>query len=130
MKTSMRIVLDSTFVIDHLRGDAAAVRRLHRMFEDGDEPYCTEVVVCEVRAGLRPDDVLHLEGLLEPVEFVQPGIEVAMTAGAWRAASRAAGRTLSLGDALIAASAHAVGATVLTRNVRDFALTPVTVESY
>jgi predicted nucleic acid-binding protein len=38
--------------------------------------------------------------------------------------------TLSAPDALIAASAEALDATVLTRNLRDFALTPVPVETY
>jgi predicted nucleic acid-binding protein len=37
---------------------------------------------------------------------------------------------LSLADALIAAVADALGASVVTRNVRDFALTPVRVERY
>jgi predicted nucleic acid-binding protein len=37
---------------------------------------------------------------------------------------------LSLEDALIAAAAEAAEATVLTRNVRDFALTPARVETY
>jgi len=37
---------------------------------------------------------------------------------------------LSTPDALIAATADALGAAVLTRNVKDFALTPVRVESY
>lgn len=125
-----RIVLDSTFVIDHLRGEPAAVRLLRRMFEDGDEPIVTEIVVCEVRAGLRAEDEHHLDALLEPIEFVQPGLRTAMTAGRWRADLRREGRTLALGDSLIAASAHDLGAAVLTRNARDFALTPVAVETY
>jgi predicted nucleic acid-binding protein len=33
-------------------------------------------------------------------------------------------------DALVAATADALGATVLTRNVRDFALIPVLIETY
>jgi predicted nucleic acid-binding protein len=37
---------------------------------------------------------------------------------------------LSLADALIAAAANNADAIVLTRNVRDFSLTPVRVESY
>jgi predicted nucleic acid-binding protein len=37
---------------------------------------------------------------------------------------------LSATDALVAATANAIDAIVLTRNVRDFALTPVTVERY
>ena len=126
----MRLVLDSSFVIDHLRGEPAAVRRLRDAFEDGDDPIVTEIVVCEVRAGLRADDEKHFEAFLEPIEFVQPGVETAMTAGRWRDELRRGGRTLSLGDALIGASAEALGATVLTRNARDFALMPVAVEVY
>jgi predicted nucleic acid-binding protein len=126
----MRLVLDSSFVIDHLRGEAAAVDRFRRMFEDGDEPIVTEIVVCEVRAGLLPDDEPHLTALLEPLEFVQPGRETAMLAGRMRGDLRRRGRTLALGDALIAASAHHLGATVITRNVRDFTQTSISVETY
>ena len=126
----MRLVLDSSFVIDHLRGEAAAVDRLRRMFEDGDEPIVTEIVVCEVRTGLLPADEPHLTALLEPLEFVQPGWETALLAGRMRADLRRRGRTLALGDALIAASAHHLGATVITRNVRDFTQTSIQVETY
>lgn len=126
----MRLLLDSTFVIDHLRGVPAAVEGMAAIVENGDEPYVTEVVVCEVRAGLRAEDERYLVALLEPIEFVQPGPEQALTAGRWRAELRAHGRTLSLADSLIATAAESLGATVLTRNVRDFALTPVTVETY
>ena len=42
----------------------------------------------------------------------------------------AAGRHLSLADALIAAAADVADAAVLTRNIRDFAMTPVRIETY
>jgi len=124
------LVLDSTFLIDHLRGDPEAIQRLARLFDDGDIPVVTDVVVCEVRTGLRDEDEHHLDALIEPMEFVQPGPEQAMTAGRWRAGLARIGRTLSLGDALIASSAESRSARVLTRNVRDFAMTPVGVETY
>ena len=126
----MRVLLDSTFVIDHLRGVPAAVAGMAAIFENGDEPYVTEVVVCEVRAGLRAEDERYLVALLEPIEFVQPGPGHALAAGRWRAELRTRGRTLSLADALIATAADSLGAVVLTRNIRDFALTPVRVETY
>ncbi len=126
----MRLLLDSTFVIDHLRGVPAAVNGLAEILANGDEPFVTEVVVCEVRAGLRAEDERFLVALLEPVEFIQPGPAHALTAGRWRAELRARGRTLSLADALIATAAESLGAAVLTRNVRDFAVTPVLVRTY
>jgi predicted nucleic acid-binding protein len=126
----MYLILDSTFVIDHLRGDRGARDRWHRMFEEGDQPVVTEIVVCEIRTGLRAADEDILDRLLGPTEFVQPGRQTAMLAGTWRAESSAAGRTLGLPDALIAAAAFNLGGGVVTRNVRDFALTPVRVETY
>jgi predicted nucleic acid-binding protein len=124
------VFLDSTFVIDYLRGDPTANSRLARAFEEGEQPMVNEIVACEVRAGLHPADAPAFQALMEPTEFVQPGPESAVRAGEWRSDARARGHTLSLGDALIAAAAEAADATVLTRNVRDFALTPVRVESY
>lgn len=126
----MRLVVDSTFLIDHLRGLPAATDRLAQIFEMGDDPIVTEVIVCEVRAGLRPENERDLAALLEPMEFVQPDPATATRAGRWRAEARARGWTLSLADALIAAAAASMDASVLTRNVRDFALTPVPVETY
>lgn len=126
----MRLLLDSTFVIDLIRGDREAHDRMAKIFADGDEPYVNEIVVCEVRTGLLPKDVPGFERLLQPIAFIQPAAAGALAAGAWRAEARTMGRVLSLGDSLIAAAAHGLGALVLTRNVRDFVLTPVRVESY
>jgi Predicted nucleic acid-binding protein, contains PIN domain len=100
------------------------------MFEEGDQPVLTEVVVCEVRAGLRDQDEPTFERFLLPTEFVQPGRESALLAGRWRAEVRTTGRTLGLPDSLIAAAAFHLGGGVVTRNMRDFALTPVRVETY
>lgn len=126
----MRLLVDSAFVIDYLRADPGAVMRWDEVFGRGDEPLINEIVVCEVRAGLRGSDVPPFEAFLEPIEFVQPGPEHALLAGRWRAEAREIGRSLSLADALIAAAADAADAAVLTRNVRDFAMTPVRVETY
>lgn len=125
-----RYLLDTTFLIDYLRGDPLAVARFARFFEEGDDILLNEVVVCEARTGLRPQDMPLFEALLAPTEFVQPGPESALTAGAWRVEARQRGRALSLADALIAAAAESSQATVLTRNVRDVSLTPARVETY
>jgi predicted nucleic acid-binding protein len=126
----MRLLLDSTFLIDVLDGLPEAVERQRAIFESGDQPLVNEVVICEVRGGMRAEEEPSLVGILEPVEFVQPGPETAMKAGAWREDVRRRGFHLSLADALIAATAFDTDAAVLTRNVRHFTLTPVRVETY
>lgn len=126
----MRYLLDSTFLIDHLRGDRAARARFRRIFEDGDEPVVNEVVVCEVASGALTLPDPDLAALLEPVEFIQPGPDAPLLAGQWRIDARRRGRHLSLADALIAVAARDAEAAVLTRNVRDFMHLPVRVEPY
>ena len=126
----MRYLIDTTFVIDHLRGDQAATDRLDRMLASGDEVFINDVVACEAWSGALTDDDARLRTLLETFEFVQPGPGSAQLAGRWRAGARRRGWALSLSDALIAAAAVAVDGAVLTRNTRDFALTPVPVETY
>jgi tRNA(fMet)-specific endonuclease VapC len=125
-----RYLLDTTFLIDYLRDDPVSVARFDRFFADGDELLVNEIVVCEARAGLAERGVPAFEAMLGPTEFVQPGPDSAMRAGRWRVEARQRGRVLSLADALVATAADAADAVVLTRNERDFSLTPVRVESY
>jgi len=125
-----RYLLDTTFIVDHLRGTPEAVQRLRRIVEQGDIPFVNDVVTAEAWAGAPSDHDPALSNLLEFLEFVAAGPMAAKAAGRSRARSRAAGRDIGIADALIAACADDSGAAVLTRNVRDFALTPVPVETY
>ena len=125
-----RYVLDATFLIDHLRDDHGAIDRFRILMDVGDEPIVTDVAAAEVWAGWHPHREAAIEKVLRYLEFVQPGPPASRQAGIWRAEARRRGRVLHLADALIAATAFDLDATVLTRNVRDFALTPVRVETY
>jgi len=126
----MRYLVDTTFVIDHLRGDAAARQRMAQLVGEGDELNVNEVVVAESWTGARTDDDPDLDVFLRFLEFVQPAPRSAKLAGRWRADARRRGWTLSMTDALIAAAAEGLGAVILTRNRRDFAFTPIRVETY
>ena len=126
----MRYVLDSTFLIDHLRSDAAALARLERMYIEGDDPIVTAVTTTEVWAGRKVEGDPAIEAFLRYFEYIHAGPSTARLAGEWRAKAREIGLTLKAPDAIIAATAFDLGATVLTRNVRDFELTPVRVEAY
>jgi len=126
----VRYLLDSAFAIDFLRARPRATDRMWSLVAAGDDPYITDVVLCEIATGIRPDELAALDTFVAATEFVQPGPEVARQAGIWRGEARRRGMALSTPDALIAATADALDAAVLTRNVKDFALTPVRVESY
>ncbi len=126
----MRYLLDSTFLIDHLRAVPAALTRLDELYAAGDDPLVTSVTASEVWSGRRVGAEAPIEQFLRYFEYVHAEPETARLAGEWRARAREVGRALDVPDALIAATAFNLGATVLTRNVRDFALMPVRVETY
>jgi predicted nucleic acid-binding protein len=126
----MRYLLDTTFLVDVLRRLPAALDRLDRLHDDGDEPIVSSVITAELWSGRRPGTDTTIEAALRYLEYVHAGPRTARRAGEWRAAARESGRTLTTADALIAATAFDVGAAVLTRNVRDLALTPVRIETY
>jgi len=126
----MRYFLDTTFLIDYMRGNPAALGRFRTFFEQGDQLLINEVVVCELATGITSPQRPAMTALLRPLEFVQPGPDTALRAGDWRQAARQVGFALSLTDALIAATAHELDAHVVTRNLRDFANTPVAIETY
>ena len=122
-------LLDSTFLVDHLRGFPPATDRFNALNEAGDTLMTCDITAAEVWSG-RVSEHPKVEDLLRYLEFVQPGPPTSMRAGVWRAEARDRGRTLDIPDALIAATAFDLDATLLTRNVRDFELTPVRIETY
>jgi predicted nucleic acid-binding protein len=126
----VRYLLDTTFAIDFLRSQPEAIRRFERLIEGGDEAFINDVVVCELATGARAEDAPGLSAFIRAVEYVQPGPDVALVAGRWRSQARARGFTISVPDVLIAAAADSLAATLVTRNVRDFAQLPVAVEDY
>lgn len=126
----MKYLLDASFVIDHLRADHGAVARLEAIYRAGDDPIVSSVTTAEIWSGPPPGGDPAVDRFLRHIEYVHAGPGTARLAGEWRSAARREGSALATTDALIAATAYDLGATVLTRNVRDFALTPVKVETY
>ena len=91
---AMKYLLDSTFVIDHLRGGASGDRPAStRCTQAGDDPLVDERRrSAEVWAGRRTEGDPAIERLLRYLEYVQPGPSTARLAGEWRAEARERGR--------------------------------------
>jgi predicted nucleic acid-binding protein len=116
----VRYLLDTTLLIDHANGYPPATTLLERLYEQGAELLTCEVVVCEALSGGTVDQRAIIGRLVAPLEYVATDPSAARAAGEARRLRREAGGRLGLGDALIAAVAGAIGATIVTRNRPDF----------
>lgn len=116
----MRYLLDTTLVIDHAHGYEPAMALLHRLYEEGAELFTCDVVVCEALSGGTDEHRAVVARLLQALDYVATDPDAARSAGDARLQRHRSGAKLGLGDALIAAVARGLDATVVTRNRPDF----------
>jgi predicted nucleic acid-binding protein len=126
----VRYLLDSTLLIDHGNRDSAASGLFRRLIEEGHELFTCDVVTCETLSLGDDEQLRHLRSLLDALEYVSTSPSAARWAAESRRRQRLAGGKRSLGDALIAAVADSLGATVVTSNRRDFARQGIAVLEY
>ena len=124
-----RLLLDSTVIIDALRGRPAATRvaGLRRL---GIEPWACAVSVEEIWRGLRPGEESVARRLFNGLRIAPVGMTEGALAGSWRRSFAERGVTLHQADCLIAAAARSIGAPLATANVDDFPMAEVTVEHW
>ena len=116
----MRYLLDTTLIVDHAHGHEPAMQLLQRLYEDGAELFTCDVVVCEALSGGSDEHLSVVRRLLAPLEYVATDPATARIAGGARLDRHRSGGKLGLGDALIAAVARSLEATIVTRNRPDF----------
>jgi len=114
-------VLDTNAVIYYIGAEERALRKLVPIIQSNNTIILPSVVVAELWSGKRmPDDEIPLiEQFMATLLQTPLDMQMAKSAGILR-------RTLplDLGDACIAATALAYGATLLTRNIKDFKRVP------
>ncbi len=127
----MSFVLDSTVIIDYCIGYPPGEQIVDKLFAQPQDLYVCDVVTCEALSKGTEEDLRLARSLLQALEYVALAPDDAAWAGDKRRELIAAGqRKPSTTDALIAALAHSLGATVVTRNARDFAAFDVPVLGY
>ncbi|MBI4328894.1 MAG: type II toxin-antitoxin system VapC family toxin [Chloroflexi bacterium] len=115
-----RYLLDTTVLIDTLRGDAEVVGPLRALRAEGHDFFVCPVNVAEVYAGLYPREERVAEDLFASVSYSDIDFPSARLAGRVWQEGRQRGVTLDLRDLLIGSTAFHLGAILLTANVTDF----------
>jgi len=124
------VLLDTTVLIDLLRGRPDARSRLLALRDADDAPYACAVNVEETVRGLRPREHAQARALFAGLRIVPLGAVEGWQAGEWRRVFAGRGRTLAQADCLVAAAALTLGGRLATGNPKDFPLRELSLEHW
>jgi predicted nucleic acid-binding protein len=113
-------LLDTTVIIDYLRGESEKVKFIKKLASDGCLLGCCLVNIIEVCAGMREREREATEEILDSLEYYEVTKEIAKKAGQYKRVYREKGVTLSLPDVVIAAIAISHNLTLVTDNLKHY----------
>lgn len=126
----MALLLDTTVLIDVLRGRPEATRRLLANRAGGEVPWVCAINVEEVWRGVPPREEAVVARLFDGLRIAPLGRREGERAGAWRRDFARRGVTLPQADCLVAAAALRLGARLATGNAKDFPMPGIDVEDW
>ena len=125
----MALLLDTTVLIDALRGRPAA-RRVWELRDSGQVPWLCAVNVDEVVRGTDGNGEALVVRFLKGLHLAPLGAAEGERAGRWRREYAREGVTLSQADCLIAAAAVSIDARLATGNPKHFPMSELAVEHW
>jgi len=116
----MRLLLDTSVLIDVLRSRRGRRELLAELVRGGHSLATTALNVEEVFAGMRPEEQIQTEALLDAVDCYPLTRTAGHLAGTLKNQWARKGRTLTIADAIVAAIALERNCTLMTDNRKDF----------
>jgi predicted nucleic acid-binding protein len=124
------VLLDTTVLIDLLRGRPETTARLRYLRASGDVVYACAVNIEETVRGLRPSETEGARRLFAGLRIAPLREVEGWTAGEWRRDHAKRGVTLTQPDCLIAAAAVGIGGRLATGNPKHFPFRELVVEEW
>lgn len=116
----MRILLDTSVLIDHLRGSKEATEFLTEAVSRGDDLWSVTIVRAEVLAGMRPKEEKTTKAFLSQIPWLDVDVELADAAGELARKYLRSHPGVDIVDYIVAASADVLEADLATTNVKHF----------
>jgi hypothetical protein len=113
-------LLDTSVVVDHLRGYPPATALLERWVSDDEPMMASELTRFELLTGLRPGEEPALESMFSVLDWIPVTEQIARRAGTYAREFRRSHSGIGAVDYLLAATATAVGGELVTTNVKHF----------
>lgn len=113
-------LVDTSVIVDHLRGTIAATALLEEWVDAEESLAASELTRFELLAGMRPHEEPSLEGLFSVLAWVPVTEDICRRAGGFARTYRHSHSGIGVVDYLLAGTAQALGADLVTTNVRHF----------
>jgi predicted nucleic acid-binding protein len=120
----MRLLLDTSVLVDHLRGDSRAVNFLLTANERGDKLWGVTVTRMEILSGIPTGKDRQTGRLLDALSWVDVTTDLADRAAELARRYRGTHPDVAMVDCLVAAAAESLPADLITRNVKRFPMLP------
>lgn len=124
------VLVDTSVLIEHLRGRPAATGCLRAAVEAGDELWSVTPVRTEILAGARPAEQDRILDLFSVIRWLDVTTEVADHAGALASRYLRSHPGIDTVDYLVAAATEMLDASLLTLNVKHFPMVTGLVRAY
>ena len=119
-------IIDSDIVIDHFHGHQQAFDFFAQQLASGEMLAISAITVTEITAGMRQGEEAKTQQLLKLFLVLDVVEAIALKAGSYLHEFRR-GKGLEIADALIAATAWHHKTDLVTRNVRHYPMTDISV---
>jgi predicted nucleic acid-binding protein len=120
----VKLLIDTSVLVDHLRGKPAAVTLLQQAVARGDELHSVVVVRTEILAGMRARERAATLALFDALVWQPVTVELADRAGELAHRYLRSHPGVDTVDYLVAAAAQLLGAELRTLNVKHYPMFP------
>lgn len=127
MNSTKGYLLDTSTMIDHLRGRKKVTSFIEEIAEEGETVGCCCINVAEIHAGMREKERDKTEQFIESLYYFEVTREAAALAGELKREYAKKGITLSTADTIIAAVCMVYQLILVTENVKHFPYPNLTV---
>ena len=121
-------LLDTTTIIDHLRGDKKINSYLIEIGNRGDIVGCCCINVTETYTGMKDKEKEKTDKFIESLYYFGVTKEIAKLAGKLKQKYVKKGKTIATTDVIIAATAIAYGLILITKNVKYYPFTELVIK--
>jgi len=113
-------LLDTSVLIDYLRGKKETVTLLTKLFQEGSSLGFSPINIIEVLAGMKEHEEKITRSFLDSLEYYELTKDIADQAGEYKRTHQKKGIVLSVPDVAIAATAIIYNLTLITGNPKHY----------